>query len=160
MTKAPPRLARGERMPISPGHKRRQPLTRRSIQAKQGVATPDRRGRLQRGFRPAAEETPRGVVVTFGNVLFKTNSTELLPGAVAGLDRLATYLKGPSSAVQVEGHTDRSSSTDYNIGLSQRRADSVRQALVARGVDPARIESRGYGEAVPVAGNDRQRGAR
>jgi outer membrane protein OmpA-like peptidoglycan-associated protein len=116
--------------------------------------------RLQRELEGLqATETPRGIVVTFGNVVFKTNSAELLPGAMANLERLASYLRGrPSSTVQVEGYTDSSSSRDYNLGLSQRRADSLRQALVARGVDPSRIGARGYGATAPVAGNDTAHG--
>jgi outer membrane protein OmpA-like peptidoglycan-associated protein len=116
--------------------------------------------RLQRQLEGLqAKETPRGIVVTFGNVVFKTNSAELLPGAAANLDRLASYLRErPSSTVQVEGYTDSSSSTDYNLALSQRRADSLRHALVARGVDSSRIGSRGYGATAPVAGNDTAQG--
>jgi outer membrane protein OmpA-like peptidoglycan-associated protein len=105
-----------------------------------------------------AKQTPRGMVVTIGNVLFKTNSAELLPAASAGLDRLAAYLSASAGTVHVEGYTDSSSSTAYNIGLSQRRADSVRQALLARGVDPAKIDSRGYGDSAPVASNDTAEG--
>jgi outer membrane protein OmpA-like peptidoglycan-associated protein len=104
-------------------------------------------------------QTPRGTVVTIGNVLFKTNSAELTVEALTSLDRLAGFLKeSPASTVQVEGYTDSSRSPDYNVGLSQRRADSVRSALVARGVDPDRIAARGYGEAAPVASNDTAQG--
>jgi outer membrane protein OmpA-like peptidoglycan-associated protein len=104
-------------------------------------------------------QAPRGVVVTISNALFKTNSAELNAGAAASLDRLAEYLKDrPVATVQVAGHTDSSRSGDYNIGFSQRRANAVRQALIARGVDPARIEARGVGAAEPVAGNETAEG--
>jgi outer membrane protein OmpA-like peptidoglycan-associated protein len=112
---------------------------------------------LQRELQ--ATQTPRGTVITLGNVLFQTNSATLAPGAAVSLDRLAGYLReNPSSTVQVEGYTDSSGSVDYNRGLSQRRADSVREALIARGIDPRRIESRGYGEMTPVASNDTAQG--
>jgi outer membrane protein OmpA-like peptidoglycan-associated protein len=106
-----------------------------------------------------ARPTQQGIVVTLSNVLFKTNGVDLLPSAATSLDRLAAYLKdNPASTVQVEGYTDRSGSADYNIGLSQRRAEAVRQALVARGIDPTRIQARGYGQAAPVANNDTAEG--
>lgn len=123
------------------------------------VAAPDpaRLQQLLAGLQ--AKQTPRGIVVTFGSVVFKTNSAELSPDAMAGLDLLAGYLRDtPSSTAHVEGYTDSSSSAGYNLGLSQRRADSLRQALVARGVDPSRIDARGYGQTAPVASNDTAEG--
>ena len=128
-------------------------------QAMQSVAAPDpaRLQQLLTGLQ--AKQTPRGIVVTFGSVVFKTNSAELIPDAMAGFDLLASYLKDtPSSTAHVEGYTDSSSSAGYNLGLSQRRANSLRQALVARGVDPSRIDARGYGQTAPVASNDTAEG--
>lgn len=129
-------------------------------QAVQGAARGEDAERLQRQLDGLqVKPTPRGIVVTFGNVVFKTNSAELLPDALSNLDRLAAYLKeSQSTVVKVEGYTDSSSSAGYNLGLSQRRADSLRQALVARGVDASRIDARGYGGAAPVAGNDTAEG--
>ena len=62
--------------------------------------------------------------------------------------------KYPSRTVAIEGHTDSVGGDDYNLGLSQRRADSVRSNLVSRGVDAARITAMGAGESAPVAGNE------
>lgn len=102
-----------------------------------------------------ARQTPRGTVVTLGNVLFRVDSAELVPGATAQLDRLAEFLRNhPEARAEIEGYTDSSGSDTYNLGLSQRRADTVRQALVRSGVDPSRITARGFGEAAPVASND------
>jgi OOP family OmpA-OmpF porin len=59
----------------------------------------------------------------------------------------------PSASGVVEGHTDSVGNDDYNLKLSQRRADSVRKYLVDKGVPAARLEAKGYGEAQPVADN-------
>jgi outer membrane protein OmpA-like peptidoglycan-associated protein len=55
--------------------------------------------------------------------------------------------------VLVEGFTDSTGSDAYNLQLSQRRAEAIRSALSQMGVDRSRIETRGYGEAYPVASN-------
>ena len=56
--------------------------------------------------------------------------------------------------VMIEGHTDNIGTDDYNQGLSQRRADSVRSYLVRQGVDGDRLTAVGAGESAPVAGNE------
>jgi outer membrane protein OmpA-like peptidoglycan-associated protein len=102
-----------------------------------------------------ARPTDRGLVLTLGDVLFESGRAELKPGAASNLGQLVAFLaKYPSRTVAVEGHTDSVGGDDYNLGLSQRRADSVRTQLVSRGVDAARITSMGAGESSPVAGND------
>jgi outer membrane protein OmpA-like peptidoglycan-associated protein len=102
-----------------------------------------------------ARATDRGLVLSVGDVLFETGKADLKPGAVADLDRLATFLgKYPERTVVIEGHTDNVGGDDYNVGLSQRRADSVRAYLLRQGVDASRIETQGMGESVPVATND------
>lgn len=106
-----------------------------------------------------ARQTDRGVVLTLGNVLFKFDSAELVPGATAQLDQLATVLKQhPDYTVEIEGYTDSTGSDTYNLGLSEQRAGAVRRALTMRGVDPSRIAARGYGEASPVASNETGQG--
>jgi OmpA-OmpF porin, OOP family len=101
-----------------------------------------------------ARSTARGTVVTLGDVLFNTGSATLNPGGMQQIARLSTYLAAnPSQVVRIEGHTDSQGSSAYNETLSQRRAESVRAALVAAGVDPARVTAVGMGEAVPVASN-------
>jgi outer membrane protein OmpA-like peptidoglycan-associated protein len=95
------------------------------------------------------------LVITLSNVLFRTDSADLLPGAAVNLDRLAAFLRArPDVQVEVDGHTDSTGSADHNLALSQQRANTVRQALVARGVDPTRIVAQGMGETAPVASND------
>jgi outer membrane protein OmpA-like peptidoglycan-associated protein len=56
--------------------------------------------------------------------------------------------------VQVEGFTDNTGGEDYNLELSQRRADAVAMAIIQRGIDAQRVRALGYGEQYPKASND------
>jgi outer membrane protein OmpA-like peptidoglycan-associated protein len=106
-----------------------------------------------------ARQTDRGVVLTLGNVLFQVNSAELVPGAAAQMDQLATVLKEhPQDRVEINGFTDNTGTQTYNLGLSQQRADAVKRALTMRGISPSRIVARGLGEESPVASNDTSAG--
>jgi outer membrane protein OmpA-like peptidoglycan-associated protein len=58
----------------------------------------------------------------------------------------------------VEGHTDSDGEVDFNQGLSEQRAETVRNRLVEMGVDPARLATKGFGETIPVAPNDNPEG--
>ncbi|WP_411382651.1 OmpA family protein [Pseudomonas sp. L7] len=101
-----------------------------------------------------AKQTPRGTVVTFGDVLFDFDKASLRTSAHANIGRLAQYLnENPERKVIVEGFTDSKGPAPYNLKLSDRRATSVQAALVRAGVDPRRIVVRGYGEDFPVAEN-------
>jgi outer membrane protein OmpA-like peptidoglycan-associated protein len=87
-------------------------------------------------------------------VLFDTGRASLNPGAALKLDRLAAFLnEHPDRRVQIEGFTDSVGSDAYNQDLSERRAEAVKAALAARGIDPSRISTEGYGKAFPVATN-------
>ncbi len=101
-----------------------------------------------------ATPTPRGMVLTLGDVLFDTGRAELKPGASRKMDQLAQFLsEHPDRRVQIDGFTDSIGTDGYNEELSQRRADAVKGALVMRGIDPSRIGTEGYGKAYPVANN-------
>lgn len=96
----------------------------------------------------------RGTVITLsGGVLFETGRAELLPGAQDRLSRVADFLKASPRGVVVEGYTDSTGSSSTNLRLSERRADSVRDYLVAQGVSADRISAAGKGESSPVASN-------
>ena len=102
-----------------------------------------------------ATQTDRGMVLTLGDVLFDTGRAQLKPGAARTLDQLATFLReNPERTVQIEGYTDSVGSDAMNQGLSERRASSVKSALMDRGIAITRIAARGFGEANPVATND------
>ena len=89
-------------------------------------------------------------------VTFELDSDVLTPGAKDTLREFAAAFNDPRLGIatfKVEGHTDARGSDDYNVDLSNRRADAVTATLVQLGVDPARIEARGFGESKPVTGD-------
>jgi outer membrane protein OmpA-like peptidoglycan-associated protein len=99
-------------------------------------------------------ELARGTVITLaGGVLFETGKAELLPGAQDRLGRVADFLKNSNRGVIVEGYTDSTGSESTNLALSQRRAQAVRDFLVAHGVPLERLKAEGKGESSPVASN-------
>ncbi|MDD2915222.1 MAG: OmpA family protein [Gallionella sp.] len=103
----------------------------------------------------SAKKTDRGLVVTLGDVLFSVNKSELKSGGIRNMQKLADFLRQyPNQKVLVEGFTDSTGSDSYNLGLSERRANAVRTALIDMGVNSDRITMRGYGEAFPVASNE------
>lgn len=102
-----------------------------------------------------ARETERGLLLTLGDVLFEVGKADLKPGVQRKLIPLADFLKEhPNRGVLIEGHTDSTGSADYNLDLSQRRAEAVANFLFQQGISPVRITTRGYGEAYPVTSND------
>lgn len=101
-----------------------------------------------------AKQTPRGLVLTLGDVLFDTGQAQLKPGADRTMDQLAQFLtEHKDRRVEIDGFTDSVGSDAYNEELSQRRADAVKSALMTRGIDASRISTEGYGKAYPVASN-------
>jgi outer membrane protein OmpA-like peptidoglycan-associated protein len=106
-----------------------------------------------------AMKTERGIVLTLGDVLFSTGKTELLPGAKTTIDKLSSFLaEYPNKTVLVEGHTDNVGSDAYNQDLSERRAISVKNALIRAGVDGSRIDTMGLGESQPITDNSTSAG--
>lgn len=102
-----------------------------------------------------AKKTPRGLVITLGDVLFDVDRSALRPNGTRMVDRLAEVLKAdPQRTVLVEGFTDSTGADAYNQTLSTERADAVRVALPAQGIASNRVVSRGYGKANPVGSND------
>ena len=101
-----------------------------------------------------AKQTERGTLVTFGDVLFDFDKASLKANSRDSITTLANYLiKNPDRKVIVEGYTDSKGSAAYNQGLSERRANAVKNALVRAGVEPSRIVAQGYGKEYPVASN-------
>lgn len=87
-------------------------------------------------------------------VNFDTDSAQLKASSMTFLDQVARELKeNPTIKVAVEGHTDSIGSADYNVNLSQNRANSVRFYLTSAGVNPAQLVAKGYGFTQPMADN-------
>lgn len=85
------------------------------------------------------------------NIQFKTASWQLEQHYVEQLDKVASQLKrDPKLVVQLFGYADRRGDEEYNLQLSEKRADQVKRYLLSVGVDAAQIETAGYGEAQPV----------
>ncbi|MGB7439297.1 MAG: OmpA family protein [Candidatus Acidiferrum sp.] len=99
-------------------------------------------------------DTPRGLVVNMADVLFETNRYALSQDAQLKLAKLAGIIQAhPGLNLAIEGHTDSTGTPDYNLKLSQQRADSVRDFLVGQGLSPDTITAKGLGQADPVADN-------
>lgn len=89
-----------------------------------------------------------------GRLSFESGSDRLTPDSAARLDELAAlFARVPDVAIEIEGHTDASGSTEANLTLSQQRATAVRNALIERDVAADRLVAYGYGEGVPLADN-------
>jgi outer membrane protein OmpA-like peptidoglycan-associated protein len=102
-----------------------------------------------------AKVTDRGVVLTLGDVLFTSGQADLKTAATGNLNKLVSFLNQyPDRTVVVEGYTDSVGTDDYNQGLSERRADSVKSYLVRQGVGAQRLSALGKGKQDPIAGND------
>ena len=97
--------------------------------------------------------SPQEFVVAVGDrVFFESDQTDLTPQARATLDRQAQWLQQYNRyTFTIEGHADERGTREYNIALGARRAQSVRDYLAARGIDPARMRTISYGKERPVA---------
>jgi outer membrane protein OmpA-like peptidoglycan-associated protein len=101
------------------------------------------------------QSTPHGAMLILTDDYFDTDRAQLRPGAGQILDGVAQFLIAhPERRVRVEGHADSGAISASDMALSLHRAEAVRMALIARGVDPMRSEALAYGPANPLAGND------
>jgi OOP family OmpA-OmpF porin len=111
------------------------------------------------GCPPKAAEPAAPRKLTLDGVNFDNDSAKLRPESTAVLDNAAATLKEWGEVkVEVAGHTDSTSSDEYNLSLSQRRAETVRAYLIDKGVAADRLTAKGYGEANPVADNATEEG--
>ncbi len=99
-------------------------------------------------------------VVILDKVYFNTNKATIKPVSYAILDEVVSVLQKYTDITEVEvaGHTDREGSDSYNMDLSQRRAEAVRQYLIDHGVDGRRLTATGYGETSPIDTNETPEG--
>jgi outer membrane protein OmpA-like peptidoglycan-associated protein len=101
-----------------------------------------------------ARVTDRGTVVTLGDVLFAFGTADLNAGGHHHLEQLAAFLtRYPDRHAAIEGYTDNIGGDEFNLGLSQRRAQSVKDFLVAQGIRGDRLTATGKGKGSPVGDN-------
>jgi outer membrane protein OmpA-like peptidoglycan-associated protein len=104
-------------------------------------------------------DTPRGLVVNMGDVLFDTGKSDLRSDAREALAKLSgIVLNYPSLHLTIEGHTDSTGSADLNQTLSEKRADGVRDYLVSQGLNSGSLSAQGLGMDDPVADNSTAEG--
>jgi outer membrane protein OmpA-like peptidoglycan-associated protein len=96
---------------------------------------------------------------TLDNVHFDFGKATLRPESFAELEELVHYLKNKDQIkVEIGGHTDNVGKEADNLKLSQQRADAIRNYILKKGIQPARVIAKGYGAAEPVADNDNEEG--
>jgi outer membrane protein OmpA-like peptidoglycan-associated protein len=99
-------------------------------------------------------DTPRGLVVNMGDVLFDTGQSNLRQPAREALAKLSgIMLNYPTLHLTIEGYTDSTGSAEYNQSLSEKRAYAVQSYLVSMGLDPRGMTAQGFGMNNPVADN-------
>jgi len=96
-----------------------------------------------------------GILFRMPDALFDTGKSNLPPEAIRTVDRLVEFIGNHSNRnVLIEGHTDSIGGDELNLTLSQKRADAVKERLVAKGVAEERITTKGYGKKYPLASNE------
>lgn len=118
-------------------------------------------GRLESALSHVADTkgTARGYVVNLPDILFDVNESTLKPAASLVLAKLAGILLiMPDQQVEIEGYTDSTGGSEYNLDLSQRRANSVLSLLRGQGLDGRRLQAIGFGMQRPVADNETRDG--
>lgn len=159
------------RRQLTDAERQRQEQAERLAQANQQLQSQNERLQAEREARQQAEknaqevqrnlasiaqvrEEPRGLVITLsGSVLFPSGRSTLLPDARSRLDQVADALSRANQSLVVEGYTDSRGSNALNKGLSERRAQVVRDYLVQRGIPGDRVNAVGFGKTRPVADN-------
>jgi OOP family OmpA-OmpF porin len=97
---------------------------------------------------------PVGTIVQLPNILYDFNKASLQSVSFSVLDSLAIRLiNNPNTVIEIRSHTDNIGANAYNLDLSNRRAHSVVEYLITRGVKPEQLESKGYGETIPLEPN-------
>lgn len=98
-------------------------------------------------------------VAVLKNVFFESNKYDLKPESGAELDEIVQLMKeNPTLKIQINGHTDNTGKPLDNVKLSENRAKAVTTWLIARGIPPTRLTSKGWGDTQPIAGNSTPEG--
>lgn len=100
-----------------------------------------------------------GNAIVLKNIFFDFDKATLRPESFNELDRLVQLLtENPNIKVEISAHTDSKGSDEYNMKLSQKRAESVVNYLIGKGIAPSRLIAQGYGETQPIDTNDTEEG--
>ena len=103
------------------------------------------------------KESPKPI--TLNNVFFKFAKAELKESSFPELNRLLKLLEdNPGMEIEISGHTCSMGSDEYNLGLSQRRAEAIYDYLIKNGISASRLSAIGYGETMPKASNETEEG--
>ena len=141
-----------------------QEAARKQAEAEKAAAEKEKQGlreRLLQQFNRVLPTTDidRGLVVNMGDVLFATGKADLNTDAKIALAKLSgIVLNYPSLKMAIEGYTDSTGTMDFNMKLSQARADSVLDYLVIQGLDSSALSAQGYGTDSPVADDSTAQG--
>lgn len=101
------------------------------------------------------EEIKVGQTFQLNNVYFEFNKSDLLSDSFPELDKVVKFMsENPKLEIELSGHTDNIGKQDYNMNLSQKRAESCRNYILSKGIDAKRITAKGYGMNKPVASNE------
>jgi outer membrane protein OmpA-like peptidoglycan-associated protein len=101
----------------------------------------------------------QGKPIKLNNIYFDFDRYDLKPESFTELDRVFKFLTdNPEVRIEISAHTDAVGTDEYNLTLSQRRAESVVNYLIGKGMDAARLTARGYGKSMPVASNETEEG--
>ena len=130
------------------------------------VSKPDSDGDGVPDDRDKCPNTPKGATVNAdgcwayqGEIFFDVNSSTVKSEAYPMIYEAAKVLRNnPDLNVEIQGHTDNTGTAEYNLWLSQKRAESAMNYLVDKGIDPGRLTAKGYGIKQPVASNDTPEG--
>ena len=135
-------------------------MDRQEREFKQALA--ESQAREQTAIMQGVQREKDAVILTFkSDVLFDTNSPVIKPAAYGSgeIDRVAQILnRYPDTTIKVAGYTDSTGSESYNLQLSEQRANAVKNALVVKNVNAARISALGMGESNPIADNTTEGG--
>lgn len=101
----------------------------------------------------------RGIILSMSDILFDVDKASLKGDLKTSLAKVAGILSVYQELnISVEGHTDDTGSDDYNMKLSEQRAQNVKEFLMSQGIDESRLSSKGYGKTMPVASNKTKKG--
>lgn len=105
-------------------------------------------------FKPKKKPVQQILKEAFDNLDFEFNKAIIKPASFASLDELSEVLNKVNWNLILSGHTDNVGSEDFNLKLSTKRAEAVKNYLINKGIAAERITAKGFGESMPIAPND------